>query len=90
MYLLKVPAVFTAVRIDRHDRRCKQVVTGANGAVEIRSGVTGRKVDEPELGIDGRRLPHRCAAAAPDLVVLRPGVVTEFPRPRYRMEGPYE
>ena len=65
MHLLEVPAVFAGLRLDRDDRRGVQVVAGANGAVVVGARIAGREVDEPELGIDGRRLPHRRAAVLP-------------------------
>src|SRR6188508_1276190 len=88
VHFLEVPAVFAGARLERDDRGGEQVVAGANRTVEIGAGITGREVDEPELGIDGRRIPHRGAAVHPDLVVLRPGIVAELARTRNRIERP--
>ena len=88
MNLLEVPAVLAGASLDRNDRRREQVVAGAHGAVEIGARIAGREIDQPELGVDGRRLPHRRAAVHPHLVVLRPGVVAELAGARDRVERP--
>ena len=81
MHLLEVPAVLAGLRVDRDDRDAEEVVAGAHGAVEIGARVARREVDEPELGIDGRRLPDGRAAVLPRVVVLRPGVVAGLAGP---------
>ena len=88
VHFLEVPTVFAGARLERDDRRGEQVVARANRTVEIGAGITGREIDEPELGIDGRRIPHRGAAVHPDVGVLRPGIVTELARARNRVERP--
>jgi hypothetical protein len=57
-----------------------------HGAIEIRTRIPGREIEQPELGIDGRCLPYRGAAVRPDVVVGRPGTVTELPWAGDRME----
>ena len=90
MDLLEVPAVLARLRIERDDRGREQVVAGAHAAVVVGAGVARREEDEPELGIDGRGLPDRRAAVHPQIVVLRPRVVTEFAGPGNRVERPDE
>ena len=88
MNLLVVPAVRARLHVERHDRRREQVVALAHGAVEVGARVRGGEVEEAELGVDGRRLPHGAAAVLPDVVVLRPGLVAALARARDRVEGP--
>ena len=88
MHLLEVPPVSPGLQLDRHDRRGKQVVTGAEGAVVVGSGVAGRKIEQPERRIDGWRLPDGGPAVLPGVVVLRPGVVTCLTRARDCVERP--
>src|SRR5262245_13512172 len=90
MHLLEVPAVFAGLRFERDDRRGEQVIALAQRAVVIGAGIARREEDEPELGIDGRRLPDRCAAVLPELAVLRPGLVADLPGTRDRIERPGE
>ena len=65
MDLLKVPAVLAGHRIDGNDRRGEEIVAGTNGAVEVRTRIARREVDQPERRVDGRRLPNSRAASAP-------------------------
>ena len=90
VHFLEVPPVRAALRIDGDDRRREQIVAAANRAVVIGAGVAGREVDEPQLGIDGRRVPDGRGAVHPDLVVLRPRVVADFAGPWDRVERPRE
>ena len=90
MHLLEVPAVLARLRLDRDHRDAEQVVAWAHRAVQIGAGVARREVDEPELGIDGRRLPDGRAAVLPRVVVARPSVVAEFAGARDRIERPHE
>ena len=90
MHLLEVPAVSAGLRFDGDHRDAEKVVAGPHGAVQIGAGVASRKIDEAELGIDGRRLPHGRAAELPRVVVARPGVVTDFAGARDGIEGPDE
>ena len=90
MHLLEVPAVLARLRLDRDHRDAEEVVAGPHGAVQIGAGVARREVDEPELGIDGRRLPDGRAAVFPRVVVARPRVVAGLARARDRIERPDE
>ncbi len=89
VHLLEVPAVLAGLRVERHDRRGEEVVALAPRAVQVGGGVAGREVDQPELRVDGRRLPHRRAPVRPRVVVLRPGVVPDLARPGDRVEHPH-
>src|SRR5262245_21611710 len=90
MHLLEVPAVLARLHFDGDDRVRVEVVAGADRTVEVGSRVAGREVQEPELGIDGGRLPHRRAAVLPDLVVLWPSLVPGLPRTGDGVESPDE
>ena len=72
VHLLEMPTVFAGVSINGYDGRGEQVVAGADGAVVIRAGVAGRKVDQAEFGIQRWRLPHRATTELPGVAVLRP------------------
>src|SRR5688572_1377935 len=86
MHLLEVPAIFPRLRLDRDHGDAEQVVAGPHRAVQIGAGVARREVDEPELGIDGRRLPNGRAAVHPRVVVAGPRVVAELAWTRNRIE----
>src|SRR5262249_6885432 len=88
MNLLEVPAIFACGRLDRHHRGRKQVVAGADSAIEIWSRIAGREVNQPELRIDRGCLPDAGAAMQPRFGVLRPRVVANLAGTRNRIEGP--
>src|SRR6185503_10684837 len=88
MHLLEVPTVFAGLGFDSDDRSREQVVAESNRAVVVGARVARGEIDEPELGVDSRRVPNGRAAVHPDLVVLRPGVVPDFAGPRDRVERP--
>ncbi len=58
----------------------------------LKSGpaLPGGEIDEAELGIERRRVPHRGSAVAPHLVVRRPRVVAWLTGTRDRVERPDE
>jgi hypothetical protein len=78
------------LELDRDDRHRIKVVARTKRAVVVGARVPGREVDEPEVRIDGRRLPNRRAAVLPGIVVLRPSLVARLSGPRDRVEGPDE
>ncbi len=88
MHFLEVPAVLAGRGVDRDDRRRVEVVARAVRAVVVGARVARREVDEPELRIDGGRLPDGAAAVLPRVVRLRPAVVARLAGPRYRVERP--
>ena len=90
MHLLKVPAVFSGLRVHRDDRRREQVVALAEHAVVVRARVAGAEIKQAELGIDGWGIPDRRAAVLPEVVVGRPGVVAGLARSGHRVERPRE
>ena len=90
MHHLEVPAVLTRQSIERHDRRRKEVVARPYPTIEVGTGVPGREIDQPELGVRGGRLPHGAPPVHPDITIRWPGVVTELPGAGHRIEGPHE
>ena len=90
MHLLEVPAVLAAARIDRDDRDAEQVVAFPQVTVQHGPRIARREIDEPELGVDGRRLPHGSAAVLPDVAVLRPSLVADLAGTGHGVEGPFE
>ena len=92
---LIVPAQLAGLHVEREQRRGVEVVAFARGAAEHRHGVAGVDVDEPEIDIDRRRVPHAGAALLPDLSVLRvarrrPRLVSRFARTGNRGELPQQ
>jgi hypothetical protein len=88
MHHLVPPLQLPRLVVERDHRGGEQVLTGAVAAVVVRPCVAGREVEEPEVRVDRRRLPDRCAARLPRVARLRPCVVARFPRPRDRVEAP--
>src|SRR4029079_16211373 len=70
------------------DRHAEQIVAGPHTAMQIGARVARGEVDEPELGIDRRRLPDRRAAELPRVPVLRPALVPRPPGTRHGIERP--
>ena len=86
--LLKVPPVLSGLRFQRQHGNGEKIISGPNTAVEIRSRVTCGEVNQAQLRIHCRCLPHCGATVFPCIVVLRPGIMTNLARTRNRVEGP--
>ncbi len=62
VHLLEPPPELARLRFDRDDRRRPLVVALPDASVPVRPRVSGREVEEAEVGVVGRRLPDRAAA----------------------------
>ena len=67
-HLLETPFQRAGLHIERDDRHGPEVVAGSPGAGGLRRRIAGAEVEQPELGIERRRVPHRAAAVLPSLV----------------------
>src|SRR5262249_5999223 len=56
----------------------------------VRARIARREVDEPQVRVDGRRLPNSRPAVLPGVVVRGPRVVAELAGAGDRIEGPDE
>ncbi len=63
VHLLEVPLQLAGLHVERDDRRGVEVLAGPLATEPVGSRVAGREVEEPEIRIDGGRLPDRRAAA---------------------------
>src|SRR6266404_5614219 len=90
MHLLEVPGIFSGLGLQRDDRSAEQIVSFAHRPVIIRPAIADRKVDEPELRIERRSIPDRCAAAAVMVGAGRPGVSANLPRPGQGIPPPQD
>src|SRR5215467_14758751 len=88
--MLEMPAVLPGLHVDGNRRHREQIVAFAHDAVVVGTGITGSKIQEPKLRIDGRRVPDGCPAVLPEVVVLRPRLVAELTGTRDRVKGPDE
>src|SRR5581483_3134061 len=88
MDLLEVPLELPRLQVERDDRGGVEVLAGPLAAVPVRAGVAGREVDEPELRVDGRRLPD--GGAAPQVLLRpgRPGLAARLVRSGRRVPAP--
>ena len=87
MHRLEMPEAPPGRRVESEERVGEQVGSDAVAAVEIGGRRTSRDVDDAALRVHGHARP-RVGAARGLPRVGRPGVVTEFTRPRNRVEGP--
>src|SRR4029078_11722623 len=88
MHLLEMPAVLPGLRVDREHRDAEQVVAAAHGAIQVRTGIAGREIDEAQARVDGGRLPDGGATVLPRVVVRRASVVPELAGTGDRVERP--
>src|SRR5262249_12001247 len=86
--LLEVPDVFAGLRLQRDHRRAEQIVALAHRAVVVGSAVARREVNEPELWIEGGRVPDRGASAHRVVRAGWPRVAAEFAGSRQRVPAP--
>jgi hypothetical protein len=82
MHLLKVPDVFAGLGVQRNDRGAEQIVARARRAVIVGTAITDREVNEPQLRVEGRRVPDRRPAVRVLIAARRPSIGTHLSRPR--------
>src|SRR5215813_5724025 len=83
---LEMPFQLSGVHIQGEQRAGIQIITGANVAVVIRSGIARAPVDQVQFRIIGTGDPGRGSAVLPR--IASPGLRARFARRRNRPEAP--
>src|SRR5258706_14209855 len=82
-----MPAQLAVLDVERHQRRCVEVVARPLVAVPVGARIAGAPVEQLERGIVRAGEPRRAAAALPG-VALRPRIAARLVGRRNRVEAP--
>src|SRR4029434_5920499 len=82
------PTDLPCLQLEGHDRVSVEVVARTNLSTELRHRVSGRDVDQSEVGINRGNRPDRAASVLPDVAVFRPRLVSWLTGRRHDIEHP--